>query len=277
MAFAALGDARARLGAVRADQPAAPRRDGGRRRALQGRALRRSAADVYSVAPHTGRGGWTWYTGSAGWMYRLIVESLLGRGGPDRARLGLGVRPPRARVRGGKCHAATRCPDQITRARTVALGPTLVAPGPARRDGARRRLRLGPARALVRRARLHGHGHRPRRRGDRAAAPDRRHARRRHRERALAACRCALRRGRLHQLPVARPAADARRLGGHRRRADLRDLRGRQRNRRQAVEPGLPAAPRRAARGRARLARRRLRRRLPRRARALRAAHGRGP
>ncbi|MDQ2962044.1 MAG: cyclic beta 1-2 glucan synthetase [Pseudomonadota bacterium] len=36
------------------------------------------AADVYALAPHTGRGGWTWYTGSAGWMYRLIVESLLG-------------------------------------------------------------------------------------------------------------------------------------------------------------------------------------------------------
>ncbi|HUF21262.1 MAG TPA: hypothetical protein VMP00_10965 [Burkholderiales bacterium] len=36
------------------------------------------AADVYAVAPHTGRGGWTWYTGSAGWLYRLIVESLLG-------------------------------------------------------------------------------------------------------------------------------------------------------------------------------------------------------
>ena len=36
------------------------------------------AADVYGVAPHTGRGGWTWYTGSAGWLYRLIVESLLG-------------------------------------------------------------------------------------------------------------------------------------------------------------------------------------------------------
>ena len=36
------------------------------------------AADVYAVPPHTGRGGWTWYTGSAGWMYRLIVESLLG-------------------------------------------------------------------------------------------------------------------------------------------------------------------------------------------------------
>jgi cyclic beta-1,2-glucan synthetase len=36
------------------------------------------AADVYAVSPHTGRGGWTWYTGSAGWMYRLAVESLLG-------------------------------------------------------------------------------------------------------------------------------------------------------------------------------------------------------
>jgi cellobiose phosphorylase len=35
-------------------------------------------ADVYAVAPHVGRGGWSWYTGSAGWMYRLIVESLLG-------------------------------------------------------------------------------------------------------------------------------------------------------------------------------------------------------
>lgn len=36
------------------------------------------AADVYAVAPHDGRGGWTWYTGSAGWMYRLLLESLLG-------------------------------------------------------------------------------------------------------------------------------------------------------------------------------------------------------
>ena len=36
------------------------------------------AADVYAVAPHLGRGGWTWYTGSAGWMYRLLIETLLG-------------------------------------------------------------------------------------------------------------------------------------------------------------------------------------------------------
>lgn len=36
------------------------------------------AADVYAVPPHTGRGGWTWYTGSAGWMYQLLIESLIG-------------------------------------------------------------------------------------------------------------------------------------------------------------------------------------------------------
>ncbi len=36
------------------------------------------AADVYALPPHIGRGGWTWYTGSAAWLYRLIVESLLG-------------------------------------------------------------------------------------------------------------------------------------------------------------------------------------------------------
>jgi len=36
------------------------------------------AADVYGVAPHVGRGGWTWYTGSAGWMYRVALESVLG-------------------------------------------------------------------------------------------------------------------------------------------------------------------------------------------------------
>jgi cyclic beta-1,2-glucan synthetase len=36
------------------------------------------AADVYSVAPHVGRGGWTWYTGSAGWMYRAGIEAILG-------------------------------------------------------------------------------------------------------------------------------------------------------------------------------------------------------
>ena len=36
------------------------------------------AADVYSCTPHTGRGGWTWYTGSAAWMYRTGMEWILG-------------------------------------------------------------------------------------------------------------------------------------------------------------------------------------------------------
>jgi len=36
------------------------------------------AADVYGRAPLTGRGGWTWYTGSAGWMYRIGLAHLLG-------------------------------------------------------------------------------------------------------------------------------------------------------------------------------------------------------
>ena len=36
------------------------------------------AGDVYAAAPHTGRGGWTWYTGSASWVYRVTVETVLG-------------------------------------------------------------------------------------------------------------------------------------------------------------------------------------------------------
>lgn len=36
------------------------------------------SADLYAAPPHVGRGGWTWYTGAAGWMYRLTVETLLG-------------------------------------------------------------------------------------------------------------------------------------------------------------------------------------------------------
>ncbi len=59
-------------------QPGPPRRDTRRRSHTYKVEPYVVAADVYAVAPHTGRGGWTWYTGSAGWMYRLIVESLLG-------------------------------------------------------------------------------------------------------------------------------------------------------------------------------------------------------
>jgi cyclic beta-1,2-glucan synthetase len=45
-------------------------------------------ADVYSTAPHVGRGGWTWYSGSAGWLYRAVVEWILGfRLQGDRLRI----------------------------------------------------------------------------------------------------------------------------------------------------------------------------------------------
>ena len=47
------------------------------------------AADVYGVAPHVGRGGWTWYTGSAGWMLRVALESVLGLTVEGNARLRL--------------------------------------------------------------------------------------------------------------------------------------------------------------------------------------------
>jgi cyclic beta-1,2-glucan synthetase len=46
------------------------------------------AADVYGVPPHVGRGGWTWYTGSAGWLYRAGLETILGfRPEGDRLRV----------------------------------------------------------------------------------------------------------------------------------------------------------------------------------------------
>ena len=77
MAFAALGDG------ARAWELTAMINPVNHARTSEGAATYRVepyvvAADVYAFAPHTGRGGWTWYTGSAGWMYRLVVESLLG-------------------------------------------------------------------------------------------------------------------------------------------------------------------------------------------------------
>ncbi len=47
-------------------------------------------ADLYGAAPHTGRGGWSWYTGAAGWMYQLMTETLLGL---ERTRDFLRVHP----------------------------------------------------------------------------------------------------------------------------------------------------------------------------------------
>ena len=56
------------------------------------------AADVYAADAHTGRGGWSWYTGSAGWMYRLLTETLLG-----------------LRREGACLHIEPRVPDDWTR------------------------------------------------------------------------------------------------------------------------------------------------------------------
>jgi cellobiose phosphorylase len=77
MAFAAMGDRE------RAWELATMMNPANRARTREGMAIYKVepyvvSADVYAVAPHAGRGGWSWYTGSAGWMYRLIVESLLG-------------------------------------------------------------------------------------------------------------------------------------------------------------------------------------------------------
>jgi cyclic beta-1,2-glucan synthetase len=83
MAFAALGDGRRAWDLLAMINPVNHARN------AQALAVYKAepyvvAADVYALAPHAGRGGWTWYTGSAGWLYRLILESILGlcREGP---------------------------------------------------------------------------------------------------------------------------------------------------------------------------------------------------
>ena len=52
------------------------------------------AADVYAAAPHVGRGGWTWYTGSAGWLQRAGIESILGLRHPRRLHVSRSLYSP---------------------------------------------------------------------------------------------------------------------------------------------------------------------------------------
>jgi cellobiose phosphorylase len=77
MAFAMLGDSRRAWGLLAMINPVnhGKSAEGIERYKVEPYVV---ASDVYAVPPHTGRGGWTWYTGSAAWMYRLVVESLLG-------------------------------------------------------------------------------------------------------------------------------------------------------------------------------------------------------
>lgn len=70
------------------------------------------AADVYSEPPHVGRGGWTWYTGSAGWMFRVAVESILGLSVENGTTLVL--RPAISAAWPG-CRLNYRLPDGRTR------------------------------------------------------------------------------------------------------------------------------------------------------------------
>ena len=96
-------------------------------------------ADVYGAPPHTGRGGWTWYTGSASWLYRVALEAILGfrlRGrqaptssrasrragratrsptatGPRRTASGWRTRPARAGASGPSRWTISRCREAI--------------------------------------------------------------------------------------------------------------------------------------------------------------------
>ncbi len=77
MAFAELGDAERAWSVLRLINPV------NHTRSAEGVAVYKLepyvvAADVYAAEPHVGRGGWSWHTGAAGWLYRLILESLLG-------------------------------------------------------------------------------------------------------------------------------------------------------------------------------------------------------
>jgi cyclic beta-1,2-glucan synthetase len=111
------------------------------------------AADVYGVPPHVGRGGWTWYTGSAGWMLRVALESLLGFGLEGGSTLVLQPRIPdawpgftlawrRPDGSGTRYEIAVRNPD--ARAECVRAA-TLDGVGAELRDGAARIPLVGDA------------------------------------------------------------------------------------------------------------------------------------
>jgi cyclic beta-1,2-glucan synthetase len=70
------------------------------------------AADIYGEPPHVGRGGWTWYTGSAGWMFRVAVESIFGLS-IERART-LVVKPAISKS-WPRCRLSYRLPNESTR------------------------------------------------------------------------------------------------------------------------------------------------------------------
>ncbi|HSO83189.1 GH36-type glycosyl hydrolase domain-containing protein [Thiocapsa sp.] len=105
------------------------------------------AADIYGAAPHVGRGGWSWYTGSAGWLYRAALESVLGlRVESGRTLL---IRPcipcdwPGFRILYRLPDGATRCDIRVANPHG---GAEVVA---ARLDGQAAALSAGTARILL--------------------------------------------------------------------------------------------------------------------------------
>jgi cyclic beta-1,2-glucan synthetase len=70
------------------------------------------AADVYGEPPHVGRGGWTWYTGSAGWMFRVAVESIFGFSVERGQTL---VIKPSVSASWPRCRLIYRLPGETTR------------------------------------------------------------------------------------------------------------------------------------------------------------------
>jgi cyclic beta-1,2-glucan synthetase len=85
------------------------------------------AADIYAEPPHARRGGWTWYTGAAGWMYRAGLEHLLGvsrRAGTLRIAPCIPPRWPGFRVR--YRHASANYEITVENPRGVAQGVTRI-------------------------------------------------------------------------------------------------------------------------------------------------------
>jgi cyclic beta-1,2-glucan synthetase len=112
-------------------------------------------ADLYSEPPHVGRGGWTWYTGSAGWMYRVALEGLLGFR-MQGANVSLDPCIPRGwpgfdivfRYRSARYEIAVKNPDGVCRGvRSIELDDQLLATSetsciPLMDDGVTHRVRV---------------------------------------------------------------------------------------------------------------------------------------
>ncbi|MEM6287693.1 MAG: glycosyl transferase [Bacteroidota bacterium] len=113
------------------------------------------AADVYGVAPHVGRGGWTWYTGSAGWMWRVAVESVLGFGVDGGEAITLDPCIPASWPGFSICYRLPDAPGTVYRIEVARDGSGLTVDGvpteavdgrwrvPLVRDGAEHHARLG--------------------------------------------------------------------------------------------------------------------------------------